>query len=325
LAEQNQPASPAASNEFGSIFIGPNGLRAGWSALLFVVIFILSLAFFAFTITFLLRGMHQPSRRDMTPLSGILNEVLQLCSWFVAAYVMARFESKPILSYNYSGACRVRRFFFGLLWGFAAISALVLSLWKFGWLSFDSGDFTGLHSLKYAAAWAAVFLAVGFAEESILRGYLQSTLTRGLGFWWAALILSAGFGGIHLGNPGESPIGIFSAAVVGLAFCLSLWYTGSLWWAIGFHGAWDWGESYFYGTADSGIVSHGRRVAAHPIGSALWSGGTAGPEGSVLVLVVIALLALGMYLWWRPGGWNRRVISPFKGSAWKPLRPTQPK
>jgi uncharacterized protein len=29
----------------------------------------------------------------------------------------------------------------------------------------------------------------------------------------------------------------------GLLFCLSLRRTGSLWWAVGFHAAWDWGQT----------------------------------------------------------------------------------
>ena len=38
-----------------------------------------------------------------------------------------------------------------------------------------------------------------------------------------------------------------------------------------------------------------------------------GPEGSLLALVVVAVMALGMWLWW-----GRRVQSPFRGSGWRP-------
>jgi membrane protease YdiL (CAAX protease family) len=67
----------------------------------------------------------------------------------------------------------------------------------------------------------------GLFEESLLRGYLQSTLSRGIGFWWAALALSFGFGASHLPNRGESPIGILSVVGIGMVFCLSLWLTKS--------------------------------------------------------------------------------------------------
>jgi hypothetical protein len=69
-----------------------------------------------------------------------------------------------------------------------------------------------------------------------------------------------------------------------------VWVTGSAWWAIGCHAAWDWAETYFYGTADSGMPPRGHLLSSSPAGNSLWSGGTDGPEGSLLVLGVILLL-----------------------------------
>ncbi len=103
-------------------------------------------------------------------------------------------------------------------------------------------------------------------------------------------------------------MGLFAAGAIGLVFCLSLWYTGSLYWAVGFHAAWDWGESYFYGTSDSGMVAQGHLLGEHPVGKLLWSGGPTGPEGSLLVIPLILIIALAMWLWW-----GRRVVSPFAG------------
>jgi hypothetical protein len=71
--------------------------------------------------------------------------------------------------------------------------------------------------------------------------------------------------------------------------------TGSAWWAIGCHAAWDWAETYFYGTPDSGFVAQGHFLTTAPVGNTLWSGGTDGPEGSLLVAPVILLL-LGILL-----------------------------
>ena len=172
---------------------------------------------------------------------------------------------------------------------------------------------------KYAFAWGLMFLLVAFFEESTLRGYLQFTLTRGIGFWWGALLLSLLFGFGHSTNPGETPVGLFSAAGVGLVFCLSLWYTGSLWWAVGFHASWDWAESYFYGTSDSGLAVQGHLLGEHPIGPRLWSGGTTGPEGSVLILALLVVISLLMWVWW-----GRRVQSPFRGCGWRPAWSREP-
>ena len=109
-------------------------------------------------------------------------------------------------------------------------------------------------------------------------------------FWQAAWVTSTFFGAIHLSNGGENWIGIFCAGAIGFVFCVSVRLTGSAWWAIGCHSAWDWAETYFYGTANSGLVAQGHYLSASPSGNALWSGGADGPEGSLLVFGVLLLL-----------------------------------
>jgi membrane protease YdiL (CAAX protease family) len=116
------------------------------------------------------------------------------------------------------------------------------------------------------------------------------------GFWQAAWVTSTLFGYIHTSNNGENWIGIFAAALIGFVFCVSVWVTGSAWWAIGCHAAWDWAETFFYGTADSGMVARGHYLSSTPSGNALWSGGADGPEGSLLVLGVILLLLAALIL-----------------------------
>jgi membrane protease YdiL (CAAX protease family) len=156
--------------------------------------------------------------------------------------------------------------------------------------------------------WLLGFCVVGLLEEYLNRGYLLFTLTRGLaaiylwlfktryskalGFWTGALTVSILFGLGHNSNPGESPIGLLAAGLGSLVFCLSLWRTGSLWWAIGFHISWDWAQSFLYGVADSGLMVQHHLLATHPLGRPLLSGGTTGPEGSIFVLPLLALISL---------------------------------
>ena len=124
--------------------------------------------------------------------------------------------------------------------------------------------------------------------------------TDGSSFWQAAWVTSTTFGYVHTSNGGENWIGIFAAALIGFVFCVSVRVTGSAWWAIGCHTAWDWAESYFYGTADSGMVAQGHYLTTSIGGNALWSGGSDGPEGSLLVLPVILgllLVLLALYAW----------------------------
>jgi hypothetical protein len=116
----------------------------------------------------------------------------------------------------------------------------------------------------------------------------------GAAFWQAAWVTSTLFGFIHTGNGGENPVGVFAAAAIGFVFCVSVRLTGSAWWAIGCHAAWDWAETYFYGTADSGLQAQGHYLTTIPVGNPLWSGGADGPEGSLLVLGIVLLLLVAL-------------------------------
>jgi membrane protease YdiL (CAAX protease family) len=206
-----------------------------------------------------------------------------------------------------------------LVSGFAALSLLVLGLYLGHWITFGG---TLLHTpgaiFKNGLLWLIAFIMVGFFEEFFFRGYMQYTLARGIGFgaigfFIAAAVFNFGFGFAHGSNPGESPIGLWTAGLIGFVFCISLWYTRSLWWAVGFHATWDWGESYFYGTADSGGVSQGRLFNTHPQGKLLLSGGATGPEGSALCLFIILLIALFVWLTLRKErdkATNQALINP---------------
>jgi membrane protease YdiL (CAAX protease family) len=288
------------------IFIGENGLRAGWSVLIFIAIFSALEMLYGVTVGHFFRS-HMDMNAPLGPGIAILQEAVQLLLVLVATVIMTQIERRKIVVYGYSGSARFSRFVYGLLWGIIAISVLVGTLWKAHLLAFDGSPLSGLSAWKYAAAWAFFFLIVGLLEESLLRGYLQYTLTRGIGFWWSALLLSALFGLVHKGNVGESPVGLFSAGAVGLVFCLSLWYTGSLWWAIGFHAAWDWGQTYVYGTSDSGMMAKGHFLSGHPTGPLLWTGGATGPEGSLWIVPLLLIMPLLMWLWW-----GRRAVAPLK-------------
>lgn len=300
--QQNGPHAEAFPSAARSFFFGQQGLRAGWSVVLFLVI----LALLEFAAFFLLRLLvHSASAAgtrggEMPPLRMLVGEAVQLAALAGATWLMAAFERRPASAYGYAGPARLSRLCWGAIWGLAAISTLVLSLHLAGVLAFTGTGITALAALRYGLAWACGFLLVGLFEESLLRGYLQFTLARGIGFWWAALLLSALFGASHLGNSGESRTGIASAAAVGLVFSLSLRLTGSLWWAIGFHAAWDWGQSFLFGTADSGILVRGHLLASRPSGPVPLSGGATGPEGSLLIFPLLALIALAIFLWWRP-------------------------
>ncbi|MBS1820428.1 MAG: CPBP family intramembrane metalloprotease [Acidobacteria bacterium] len=302
------PERPAAHSEQPPIFFGPYGLRAGWSvaiALVMVIVFFKCM-----------NGVLQASRlvspHAMEHAPGPLPVFVLETSGFLIAvlvtWVMAKIEDRPMAIYGLGDNRKLSRLLSGAIVGLTAISLLILGLLKGGLLVVDRQLLFGADIFRYALLWIPGFLAIGFFEEYLFRGFLQYTLARGFaglapmisrrldprafGFWTAAVLVSFGFGAVHGSNPGESPAGLICAGLASLLFCFSLWRTGSLWWAIGLHAAWDYGQSFLFGVADSGTFVGHRLLETHPVGAPLLSGGTTGPEGSVYCLLMLASLVL---------------------------------
>jgi CAAX protease family protein len=291
------------------IFFGQDGLRAGWGLLIFIV---LMFAFLSGMTAFLKLTHLAPkphlAQSEIGPTFGFYAEFLPFLITLLVTWIMSKIEKRPNGVYGLGGQRPLSYFFVGLACGVTCLSLLIFTLWKTGLLVFDDRLLSSTVALHYALIWLFGFLMVGLLEEYLTRGYLLFTLTRGLagiyawlfktphskalGFWTAAVILSILFGLGHGKNPGESPIGLLSAGLASLVFCLSLWRTGSLWWAIGFHTSWDWAQSFLYGVADSGLMVQHHLVATHAVGKPLMSGGTTGPEGSVFVLPILAIVCL---------------------------------
>src|SRR5579862_1241154 len=277
------------------IFVGPSGLRIAWRVPLFVGL----VAAMALLAGLLIR----PSMGAIPgPRSFIVVELTTFCiPVIVATWIMGRFEQRSGWSYGLVDRQGAQHFVWGAFWGFFCLSSLIGVLVLTGHLSFDGFALTGGLAIRFAFEWGVAFLLVGVAEEMAVRGYLQQVLTRGLGFWPAAILLSAGFGALHLGNAGEAIIGVTTAALAGLVFCYSLWRSGSLWWAIGNHMTWDWAQSYFYGVPDSGGMVARHLFVSHPMGATWLSGGTVGPEGSIFALGALLADVIIIRLTLRPG------------------------
>jgi membrane protease YdiL (CAAX protease family) len=210
------------------------------------------------------------------------------------ALVLARFEKRPWAAYGLPVRAAFGKLFWaGAAWGFASISFLLAAM--YGLRVFEVGHLVlhGARIVKFGVFWAVMFLLVGLFEDFLFRGYSQFTLARVIGFWPSAVVLSCLFGLIHWQNGGEQWPGLLAAAAIGFFFCLTLRRTGSLWFAVGFHAGWDWGETFFYSVPDSGTLFPGHLLKSAFHGPAWLTGGRVGPEGSVLCFVVIAVVWVG--------------------------------
>ncbi len=308
------PVPVLAASPLQRIFLGRDGLRAGWSLLLFLLLFSLLVVP---TIPMFRHHAEQqhaaPQHEDRRAVDTVTQDGALFLILLLSSAVMSRIERRPFAAYGIGATPgALRQFLTGLLWGILFLSLLVLALKLTQLLVFDGRLLSGAAMLRFGSEWALGFFTVGVFEEYFLRGFLLFTLARGLsglytvllktnysnalGFWTAAILLAFVFGLGHRSNPGESPIGLVSAGLAAIIFSLSLWRTKSLWWAIGFHATWDWAQSFLYGVADSGIMMQHHLFATHPVGRPILSGGLTGPEGSLFVLPILALVAIVIWL-----------------------------
>lgn len=288
--------SPAAefktpSNRPSPFLFGPEGLRSGWG---FVLYLSLAVSLVVIAQKGLAPSTHGPKG---TLWSDMVTRVVVMLCAMLPAVVMAKLEKRPFGAYGLPAREAFgKKFWYGVIWGFAALSFLLVALRFIHIFYFGTIQLHGLRVLKFAVFWGVSFLLVAFFEEFFFRGYTLFTLTRGMGFWPAALALSVLFGAVHLGNKGESWVGAAAAGAIGLFFCLTVRRTGTLWFAVGLHASWDWAESYFYGVPDSGEMVYGHLLNPSSHGPVWLTGGSVGPEGSLLVFAVIAAMFVAFHL-----------------------------
>jgi uncharacterized protein len=245
----------------------------------------------------LLRIPVAPHDGDLTIPRELRSQGIGAVLVLLATWVVSRMERRPLADYGAPPRQAFgRRFLEGLVWGFVTLSAVLLGLHLLGDFQTDAQTPGGIALIEYGLGWGVVFMAVALHEEFAFRGYLLFTLSARVGFWRAALLLSLVFAGVHIPNPGETPLGILHVLMVGVIWCLTIRRTGTLWFAVGFHAAWDWSETFFYGTPDSGLLGVGRFLTTSVHGPGWLTGGSAGPEGSVITVGVLLIVALLVHL-----------------------------
>jgi len=275
------------------VFFGQGGLRSGWRLAIYLLMVV---AVGAAINVLMVRILGAP--RGVPPVSAlILQEVIGFAVVFGAAVPMSLLERRRVGEYGLPAReIFGSKFWLGFLFGLVEISVLIGLIAGFGGYSFGSLALHGNEVLRWGLIHLVLFTFVGFFEEFSFRGYTQFTLGDGIGFWPAAILLSVGFGVMHLGNPGEGWVGAASVVLVAVFFCFTLWRTGNLWYAVGLHASFDWGETFLYSVPNSGVVMQGHLSNAVLHGPKWLTGASVGPEGSVFCFLTMGLQFLVVML-----------------------------
>jgi hypothetical protein len=280
-----------------SIFVGPEGLRAGWRFLLFVLGIELA-EFYLREPLISLAGRHLGVRLDkLSAPSLFLEELVGLFTVLLVTGIAALLERRRVDDYGLP----VSQAFGGLFWKGTLAGLLVVIFVAGGMIATGAMQVHGLALTGsalpwFALLWLAANLLVALNEEYLFRGYALQALWRGAGFWPAAIITTAIFAGSHMSKPHENAMDIGMICILGLAICLSVERTGTLWWAVGWHTAFDLGQFFLIGTHNGGQEPVGHLLSVTFNGPALLNGGELGTEASIFM--VPAAIGTFIYVIW---------------------------
>ncbi len=285
------PADRPRSTGWRALFRNAQELRAGWSFLLFAVLYLIVGA----GLTFVLRALLPNLPEGWTPGVLIPLEAVSLLGGIVALAVLGRIERRSFAIYGVPlRAAFGRRFGEGALWGIAASAATILAIAAAGGYSVSGLALHGGALARSALLWGLTFLLIGVSEEILFRGFPLFTLARGMGFWPGALLLSAVFGALHyFTKPMETWMDGVSLGLLGLFLCLTVRRTGNVGFAAGFHFSFNFVSMALCGSPNTG--NHGQPLPGHLLagtfhGPAWRTGGPMGAEASACVFPVLGLL-----------------------------------
>lgn len=280
-------------------FIGPDGkLRPIWRAIIYYAAgTFLVFPLLGWPFAFMARSLHISA--GLTASTVALSELRNFTAALICTAAFALYERRRIDSY---GLPVDRAFswqtFEGAIAGVIMAAAVALGMIALGGMHIEGLAGTGSALALSAFAWLGANICVGIAEELWFRSYLQQTLWKSIGFWPSATAIALIFAAEHyFFKPGENVWDVITLVSLSALMSYSMLRIGTLWFAVGFHIAFDYMQLFVIGTPNGEQVPRGRLLNVRFIGPAWLTGGVLGTEASLLMYPLIALL--WFYVWWR--------------------------
>jgi membrane protease YdiL (CAAX protease family) len=214
-----------------------------------------------------------------------LYEFETLVTALVLTALFGFFEGRRVDQYGLPVAQAFRgRFWEGFLVGVIWAGVVALLMIALGGMRINGLALHGSALLWMPLAWFGANVLVGIGEEAWFRGYLLQTLRKGLGFWPAAIVLSLWFVAEHyFFKTGENVWDCISLFAFGMLVCFTVLRTGSLWFGVGLHVAFDYMQLFVIGTPNGAQVPVGRLLDVSFSGPTWLNGGVLGTEASFLM------------------------------------------
>lgn len=276
------------------IFLATDGrVRPSWRALLFVVLDVALLIAAGVVLRATLGQWLAAGPERNLLVSGLVGLASALAVSVVLVRWLDRRSFRQLGLWRYEGWGR--EFSLGLGLGVALISLVAALLVLLGGeVQWQTGAMTLTEALAGLGWYCLLILPAAAHEEVVFRGYPFQRLVQGWGPTVAVAALAGLFGLLHLGNPNPTALSTANTMLAGVLLAVAYLKTRGLWLPIGLHFAWNFWMGPVLGFAVSGIELKARLLEARG-GDPVWlTGGSYGPEGSIVTTVVVAAAALGL-------------------------------
>lgn len=246
---------------------------------------------------------------SVNPFASLIIMLASFLAVAISVGIAARiFDRRPLAAYGFNFNCVWwLDLVFGLGLGAFLLAVIFVIEWAFGWIVILPRSEQVIPALPLVMVMGLLkFILVGVQEELISRGYhlvniaeglANSTIGRRNAIWLAYLLSSLIFGLLHLGNPNMSFLSTLNLCLAGLFLGLPFILTGELALSIGLHITWNYFQGFIFGFPVSGLPSYGSLILIQQGGPTLWAGGSFGPEGGLLSIMMM-LLGAGLVILW---------------------------
>lgn len=219
--------------------------------------------------------------------------VLSFAPLYLLVWAWVRvIEQRPLRTTGLERPGWLFKYVRGLVVGLILFSSAIGVMALFGWVALEVAP---RNVFRWSAIAGALLVFIGWmvqggAEEILTRGFLLPIVSVRWGVPLGILTSSTLFALLHSFNPHLNPIALLNLFLFGVFTALYALQEGGIWGVFAIHSIWNWAQGNVYGfevsgqTFDSSVV-----VNLMETGPDWLTGGSFGPEGGVVVTLVLLL------------------------------------
>jgi len=234
---------------------------------------------------------------DVAPLSlRLYFDATGALTLLITAWIMVRFvDRRSFSTFGFASAHFVCDSVSGLFIGIVWLGLSITILWLIGRVT---PQVTGQMEISTLAIAALAMILNTVIQELLARGYIFQTIQLQSNATWAVLVTSFIFVLYHAAGLQGNWLPALNVFCAGVLFGVAYYRTGNLWLPIAIHFAWNFLLGPVLGLSVSGQDLANNWHLFTIQGPSLFTGGTFGIEGGLIVTMITTLGIVALLRWY---------------------------